>query len=142
MILPDINLLIYATDTTSRFHRAARGWWEKALSSQETVALPWAVTLGFIRLATHPRIFATPLTVAAACAVAREWLARPMVQIIEPGPRHQDILFQLLEKAGTGANLTTDAHLAALAIEYQAVLHTSDSDFARFSGLRFRNPIE
>jgi toxin-antitoxin system PIN domain toxin len=141
MIIPDINLLIYATDDASRFHRKARGWWETTLSGRETVALPWAVTLGFIRLATHPRVFVTPLTIAAACAAAREWLARPMVQIIEPGHRHQDILFHLLEQAGTGANLTTDAHLAAIAIEYQAVLYTSDNDFGRFPGLRFRNPL-
>lgn len=141
MILPDINLLVYATDTRSRFHKRAREWWEKALSGSEIVALPWAVTLGFIRLATHPRVFENPLTAPAACAIVREWLGRPMVQIIQPGPQHQDLLFDLLEKAGTCANLTTDAHLAALAIEYQAVLCTSDADFARFSGLRVRNPL-
>lgn len=111
------------------------------MSRQRPVGLCWAVMLGFIRLSTHRSVFQEPLSVAAACNEVRAWLAQPQVTVLEPGPRHASILFDLLEALGTAGNLTTDAHLAALAIEHQCELCSTDSDFGRFSGLRWSNPL-
>lgn len=141
MIVPDINLLLHAYNGESSVHPAARKWWEALLNSTRPVGLPWATMLGFIRIGTHRQILANPLPVATACAHARAWLAQPYVNVLDPGARHAEILFGLLESLGTAGNLTTDAHLAALAIEHQAELHSTDSDFARFRGLRWTNPL-
>lgn len=141
MILPDVNLLVYAYNTAAPHHRAARTWWEDALSGTSSVGLPWAVMLGFVRIVTHPRVLAPPLPYRDAIGHVRSWLARPAVRVIEPGPRHLDILQQMIEAAGVAGALTTDAHLAALAIENRCELHSNDADFARFPGLRWRNPL-
>jgi uncharacterized protein len=140
MIVPDVNLLIHAYNSESRVHQAARAWWEGLLNGTQPVGLSWATVLGFIRLATHRQILASPLTVSVACAHVRTWLARPCVAILHPGNRHADVLFGLLEHLGSAGNLTTDAHLAALCIEHQAELHSTDADFGRFPGLRWKNP--
>ena len=141
MILPDINLLLHAYNSESPVHPAARAWWEGLLNGTRPVGLAWAAVLGFIRITTHRQILTNPLPVTAACAHARAWLAQPYVSLIDPGARHSEILFGLLESLGTAGNLTTDAHLAALAIEHQAELHSTDADFARFPGLRWVNPL-
>ena len=141
MIIPDINLLLHAHDSLFRRHEAARGWWEALMNGTGSVGLPWVAVLGFIRIATNPKILENPLEVAGACVRVRSWLGRPQTVLIHPGDRHADILFDLLEEAGSAGNLTTDAHLAALAIEHQAELHSTDADMARFPGLRWRNPL-
>jgi toxin-antitoxin system PIN domain toxin len=142
VIIPDLNLLIHAYNTGSRRHDAARGWWEEALSRPApTVGLPWVVVLGYIRLTTHPRIMDRPLSPSLACADVESWLDQPQVTLLHPGKRHASVLFDLLRGLGTAGNLTTDAHLAALAMEYQATLFTTDADFARFPGLRWENPL-
>lgn len=141
MILPDVNLLIHAYNRDSPGHAGAREWWESRMNGPAPVGLAWVAILGFIRISTHRTILDNPLPVATACDHARSWLAQPQVTVLQPGERHAEILFDLLGEVGTAGNLTTDAHLAALAIEYQAVLHTTDADFARFSGLRWRNPL-
>jgi toxin-antitoxin system PIN domain toxin len=141
VIVPDINLLLHAYNIESSSHAAARAWWEDALNSTRPVGLAWVGVLGFIRISTSRQVMSNPLPVTTACTHARAWLARPNVAVLHPGDGHAEILFGLLEALGTGANLTTDAHLAALAIEHQAELHSTDADFSRFSGLRWRNPI-
>lgn len=141
MTLPDINLLLHAYNTRSSLHSVAREWWEDLLNSTRPVGLAWVGILGFIRLTTQRQVLATPLPVAVACGHARAWFARPYVTMLEPGARHAEILFSLLESLGTAGNLTTDAHLAALAIEHQAELHSTDADFSRFPGLRWVNPL-
>ena len=141
MILPDVNLLVHAYNTDSVVHAGARAWWEEHLNGTATVGLAWAGILGFIRLTTHRQVLRNPMPVTRACAHARAWLARPQVVVVDPGTRHAAIVFGLLESLGTAGNLTTDAHLAALAIEHQAELHSTDADFARFPGLRWRNPL-
>jgi toxin-antitoxin system PIN domain toxin len=141
MTVPDINLLVHAYNTESRVHAAARAWWEALLNGTRPVGLPWVTLLGFIRVATHQRVLARPLPAAAACARVRAWLGRPYVSILHPGDRHAEIVFGLLERLGTAGNLTTDAHLAALCIEHQAELHSTDADFSRFPGLRWTNPV-
>jgi hypothetical protein len=141
VILPDLNVLVHAYNRDSRVHREAREWWEGRMNDPAMIGLPWAVILGFIRISTHRAILGNPLPVGVACDHARSWLAQPQVIILQPGERHAEIAFGLLEDLGTGGNLTTDAHLAALAIEHQAELQSTDADFARFSGLRWRNPL-
>ena len=101
----------------------------------------WVALLGFIRISTNPRVMTVPLHVTKATSHVRTWIAQPYVRIIEPTPRHAEVLFGLLEAVGTAANLTTDAHLASLAIEHQAEVHSTDADFARFPGLKWSNPI-
>lgn len=141
MILPDINLLIHAYNTQSPVHDAARRWWEGLLNGTRPVGLPWVAILGFLRITTHWQVLRNPLTVSRACGHARSWLAQPYVAVVHPGDRHSEILFGLLERLGTAGNLTTDAHLASLAIEHQAELHSTDADFRRFPGLRWLNPL-
>ena len=142
MIVPDVNLLIYAHDTASGLHQPAREWWEELLNREQPIGLPWAVALGFIRLVTHSAVLRRPLEPVAALARVEGWFAQPSVRVVDPGPRHLAILSQLFGVTGVAGRLTTDTHLAAIAIEYRAALHSNDSDFARFPGLRWENPLK
>jgi toxin-antitoxin system PIN domain toxin len=138
----DLNLLLYAINVDAPHHERARAWWEETLSGEEPVGLAWIVVLGFLRLATRKGLFPQPLTCEQALDVAEEWIRHSAVVLLPPGERHWSVLRTLLEDAGTAGNLTTDAHLAALAIEYDATLCSTDNDFARFRPLlRFVNPI-
>jgi toxin-antitoxin system PIN domain toxin len=141
VILPDVNLLVYAYCRDAHQHARARAWWEALLRSPEPVGIPWAVSCGFIRLMTHPAVLVRPIAPRRAVSYVRTWLDRENVAVLDPGPRHLEVLGQLLDGLGVAANLTTDAHLAALAIEHQCELHSNDADFGRFSGLRWRNPL-
>lgn len=141
MRLIDLNLLLYAVDSSSPRHRTAHAWVEEAFSGSNSVALSWSVLLGFIRLTTRPNIFKQPLTPSGSLDLIDSWLALPSVIVLHPTERHAAILRGLLEEAGTAGNLTTDAHLAALAIEHGAELCSTDADFARFRGLRYTNPL-
>lgn len=142
MKLVDLNLLLYAVNRDSPLHRAARRWFERTLTSDEPVALAWVVVLGFVRLATSARVFPKPLAPSQAFAVVDGWLARPVVRMLSPGDDHWRIVRDLLLASGTAGNLTTDAHLAALAIEHGAELCSTDGDFGRFARLRWVNPLE
>ncbi len=142
MLLPYINLLVYAYDADAPHHKDARAWLEDALSGTRPVGMPWLVVLGFIRIMTHRRILRKPMTVTESVKAVCAWLEHPLVEIVTPGERHAEILFDLLVKLGTAGNLTTDAHLAALAIEYDGQLVSADADFARFPGLRWFNPVK
>jgi toxin-antitoxin system PIN domain toxin len=141
VILPDVNLLLHAYNTDSAVHVTARRWWEELLGGTRPVGLAWVAILGFIRIATHRHVLARPLAVERACGEARAWLEQPYISVLHPGERHAEILFGLLGALGSAGNLTTDAHLAALAIEHQAELHSTDADFSRFPGLRWSNPL-
>lgn len=141
MILPDINLLLYAHDSRGSNFPAASAWWQSCLDGPEPVGLAWAVVLGFIRVSTNPRIYTVPQTPVAACATVEEWLTLPHVHLMDPAPGHFERLHACLEKLGTAGNLTTDAHLATLASERGCILHTTDADFSRFPGLRWVNPL-
>jgi uncharacterized protein len=139
--LTDVNLLLYALDAASPRHRAARRWLEARLSGAETFAFSWVVLLAFIRLSTNPRVFQEPLELAEAFDIIDGWLAQPCATVVHPTDRHPPVLRELLEPLGTAGNLTTDAHLAALAVEHGAELCSSDVDFSRFAGLRWTNPL-
>lgn len=141
MIVPDLNLLVYAHNTAAPSHRAARDWWADLIDREQPIGMPWAVSLGFVRLVTHPAVLTDPIRPLDALRIVRSWLDRPHLRVLEPGPRHLDILADLFAATGVAGSLTTDTHLAALAIEYQAELHSNDGDFERFPGLRHRNPL-
>ena len=141
MILIDANVLIYAVNSQSPLHRKAKAWLEATLSGPDTVGLSWTVLLAFLRLTTRSGIFEKPLPVETAFDVVDAWLAQPSVVTVDPTARHLRIVRDLLLPLGSGGNLTSDAHLAALAIEHGAELCSSDNDFHRFQGLRWRNPL-
>ena len=141
MKLLDLNLLLYAVDETSPRHARALPWVERTLAGPETVALPWAVLLGFVRLSTRASVFASPLSADEALDVVDGWLALPVVTTVQETPRHAAVLRNLLAPLGTAGNLTSDAHLAALAVEHGAQLFSCDADFSRFPGLRWADPL-
>ena len=143
MIVPDANLLLYATDSTSPFHEAARGWWTGCLNGVVPVGLCHLVVFAFIRIATNRRAFERPLSLARATEVVRSWTDRRITRMLYPGPQHVTNVMRLLVSANSGGgNLVTDAQIAELAIAHRAELHTADQDFRRFPGLKFRFPLD
>jgi toxin-antitoxin system PIN domain toxin len=141
VIVPDINLLVYAHNETAPQHEPARRWWEACLSGTESVGLSWLVVIGFLRVTGSRQALARPLVPAVSIRLVRSWFEFRSVGLLNPGPRHLDVLESVLGASGMTGNSATDAHLAALAIEHQAELHSNDADFARFAGLRWRNPL-
>lgn len=142
MRLVDANLLLYAVDARSPRHHEARRWLEAQLGGSETIAFSWGVLLAFLRLSTSPRVFARPLSGERAFDVVDGWLAQPCVTVVHPGDGHAAVLRRLLAPLGMAGNLVSDAHLAALAIEQGAELCSCDTDFARFVGLRWVDPLQ
>jgi uncharacterized protein len=141
VILVDANLLIYAIDSDSPQHERARPWLERVLSDAAPVGLPWIVLLAFVRITTRAGIMRRPLALAEALAYVDSWLQQPCVEVVAPGEHHWPILRRLLEATGTAGNLTSDAHIAALALERGAAVCSTDHDFARFPGIRHVNPL-
>ena len=141
MKLIDANLLIYAANARAPKHDATRDWLNRTLSASETVALPWAVLLAFVRITTNAKIMVPPLATSEALGYVEDWLALECVIVPTPTKRHVALLRELLAATGVGGNLVSDAHLAALAIEHGATLCSCDSDFARFPGLEWIDPI-
>lgn len=142
MKLLDLNLLLYAVNTDAAHHVVAKRWLNNALNEEEPVAFSWIVLLGFLRIATNPRIQPRPLMVSEAITLVDGWLACPMARVVAPSEEHWRILKSLLHEVGAAGNLTTDAHLAALAIENGATLYSTDTDFQRFGHLRWMNPLQ
>lgn len=141
MIVPDLNLLVYAYNADARHHAASKHWWEDSMNGSVPVGIPILVVSGFIRLMTQPRLLERPMTTDAALDAVESWFSFPHVNQINPGSRHFEILRGLLSDSGVGANLVTDAHIAAIAVEHHAEVFSNDSDFGRFSGLKWTNPI-
>lgn len=141
MILVDANLLIYAVNRDSPHHGRARAWLEETLSSDEWVGLAPLVLLAFLRIVTRAGIFERPLSHEEAIAYCDSWLAQPNVRLVPIGPNHWHVLRGLLQASGTAGNLTSDAHLAAIAIESGSSLASADNDFKRFAGLDHGNPL-
>jgi len=141
MILIDVNLLLYAVNRDLPQNGPACAWLEEVLSGSESVGLPWVVILAFLRLTTNGRVFERPITIERAVAYVEEWLSLPVVTIVAPGNNHWSILCNLVSASGTGGNLTTDAHIAALAIEHGYAVYSTDNDFKRFKGIRHVNPL-
>lgn len=141
MKLIDANVLLYAVNEDAPQHPKARAWLEKTLSGSEPVAFEWTVLLAFLRLSTRSAVFPRPLTPAQAIEIVGSWLDQPCAEVVDAAERHLEVLARLLDPLGTAGNLTADAHLAAIALEYGAELCSCDADFARFPKLRWTNPI-
>jgi hypothetical protein len=142
VIVVDANLLLYAEDSLSEFHAAARTWWDQQLSGTEPVCLCWPVLIAFIRIGTNPRLHQRPLTLREATDRVQSWLEQPCVRVIQPTDLHWPIFQRLLREGKATANLVPDAHLAALTVEHNGELHSTDTDFSRFPGLRWTNPLQ
>jgi toxin-antitoxin system PIN domain toxin len=141
VILIDSNILIYAYESNSPHHQAARNWLDRQINSETRVGMPWQSLMAFLRLTTNPRIVKRPASVAEAWTQVLEWLACPNVWIPQPTENHSKIFGELLTVARAQGNLVMDAHLAALTIEHGLTLCSADSDFAKFAGLRWQNPL-
>lgn len=140
MILPDANILLYAVNRSSDRHAGALAALKASFETPRGIAFAWVALLAFLRLSTRPGIFPRPLSADAALKVLAQWLDHPRAQVVHPAERHAELLGRMLASAGTAGNLTTDAHLAALAIEHGATILTFDRDFARFADVAWTMP--
>jgi len=139
--LVDANLLLYAVNADAPLHRKAKPWFEGVLSGTEPVGFEWTVLLAFLRLSTRSTVFPAPLELEDALTLIDGWLSQPCAVVVLPTDRHFDILRGLLAPLGSAGNLTSDAHLAAVALEHGAELCSCDADFARFPAVRWTNPL-
>ncbi len=142
MIVPDVNLLVYAYDSRSPYFEKAKEWWQEALSGVEVVGIPSVALLGFVRIVTHPSINEEPMSIDDARSRTLEWLERPNVEILSAGRSTFVEFFRILGECGNGGNATTDALIAAHAVECQACVHSNDADFGRMSGVKWTNPLK
>jgi toxin-antitoxin system PIN domain toxin len=141
VILIDTNLWLYAALEETPQHHQAKAWLEAVLNGNEAVALPWNVVLAVLRISTQSRLMLKPLSSLLALELVEGWLQQPLVDLVQPGPDHWRVLSRFIREVGTAGSLTSDAHLAALAMEHDCTLCSADNDFRRFQGLRFRNPL-
>ena len=141
MIVIDANLLIYAYDLDSAHHKKSHSWLEEALSGVEAVGLPWQSVSAFLRVITNRRLSGMRVSLEQAVQVVNEWLQQPNVQVLVPADQHWSVLRQMILEGRASGPLVSDAEIAAITIEQGAVLHTTDRDFARFPGLRWKNPL-
>lgn len=140
MTVVDANVLLHAVNLDAEHHEEARSWLRDALGGSRPVGLAWVALLAFLRLSTKPNVFPDPLRVDDATAIVRRWTEHPSTLVLEPTPRHAAVLASLLVEVGAGGNLVSDAHLAALAVQHDAEIISYDTDFARFTGVRWRRP--
>jgi len=141
MIILDANILLYAYDLDSTHHHRARLWVESVFSSTEPVGLPWQSVTAFLRIVTNPRLTGRRFTPEEAVQIVDQWIGQPNVRLLAPGDDHWQILRELILQGQTRGSLVSDAHLAALTMEYGGILHTTDRDFTRFEELRHTNPL-
>lgn len=142
MILPDVNVLVYAHRADAPNHTAYRRWLEGVINSDQAYGMADLVLSGFLRIVTHPRIFDRASDMAVALAFANQVRDQPNCVPIRPGPRHWPIFTSLCQEAGAKGNLVLDAYLAALAVESGSEWITTDRDFSRFPGLKWRHPLD
>lgn len=141
MILPDVNVLVYAFHEGAADHPRYRDWLDAAVGSDEPIGLSDLVLSGFVRIATHPRIFERPAPISSALKFADVLRSQPTATVLAPGPRHWQVFGRLCREAGAKGNLVADAYHAALAIESGSEWITTDRNFSRFAGLRWRHPL-
>jgi len=142
MIVPDANLLLYTYDSASPFHKQASGWWTDCLNGREPVGLCAPVVFAFLRISTSRRAFDSPLGIHEATGYVRGWLERSITDFLIPEEVDLHRAIDWLDALGSGANLTTDAQIAAIASRHRATVHTADTDFQRFPGVRWKNPLQ
>jgi toxin-antitoxin system PIN domain toxin len=140
VVIVDANVLLYAVDRASAHHDRSLTWLDGALAGTEAVGLAWIALLAFIRVGTNASILPNPMTADEATAQIEAWLGAPAAVAAQPSPRHASLFRGLLRDVGTAGNLTTDAHLAALALEHGADIVSYDRDFGRFPGVQHRLP--
>ena len=141
MIVLDANILLYAYDSASSHHSKARAWVERVFSAAAPIGLPWQTVTAFLRIMTNPRLPGERFSTQEAVQVVDRWLEQPNIRLLAPGDDHWPLFRQMIVEGQASGPLITDAHVAALTIEYGGVLHTTDRDFARFPGLRWTNPL-
>lgn len=141
MILPDLNLLLYAYNAYSPEHPAAHSWWESVINGDDLIGIPPEISLGFVRLATHSRLGAASVSLDVAKSVVESWLERPNARALIPDTEHFRRVLRLLELTTGRGSQVTDASLASYAIANGATLCSDDGDFARFPGLQWVNPL-
>lgn len=141
MTLLDVNVLLYAYDKDAPNHLAAAQWIKHLFGGSETIGLPWITLWAFVRISTNSRVLNNPKTAHEAFQIVREWLALPGVVVVQPGPRHRELVERLVIDNRAAGPLTTEAALAAMAIEHGATLASTDRHFSRFPDLRWFNPI-
>ncbi len=141
MIVIDANILLYAYDRFSSQHTKARQWLEGVFSGTAPIGLPWLSIKAFLRVATNRKLPGERLTVDEAAQLVDSWLGQPNVRVLGPGDGHWPLMRQMMIEGQASGPLVSDAHLAALTIEYGGVLHTTDRDFSRFPALRWTNPL-
>lgn len=141
MIIPDTNLLVYAHNEQDPNHAPARLWWRGLVDGSEPLGVDWSIVISFMRISTLRSVVTDPPAPEDMASIVESWFHIPHMSIIEPGPDHLEIVTDLLAAAGRGGNLVPDAHIAALAIQHDAEVHTNDRDFRRFPGLRWQNPL-
>lgn len=142
MRVVDANVLLYAVNSDSVHHRDSRAWLDRSLSGGDRVGLSWVALLAFQRLSTKAGLMPHPLSVEDATRQVLEWQSAPGAVIVQPTGRHADVLAGLLVSVGTGGNLTSDAHLAALAVEHRGSVVSYDTDFSRFDGVAWARPAD
>ena len=142
MIVLDANILLYAYDSASSHHAKARAWVERAFSAAEPVGLPWQTAAAFLRIMTNSRLPGERFTLEEAVQIVDRWLEQPNVRLLVPADDHWALFRQMIVDGQASGGLVSDAQLAALAIEYGGILHTTDRDFARFPGIRWTNPLQ
>lgn len=140
-MIVDANVLLFAEDRSSPHHPRAVEWLTDALNGAVRIGLPWPSLLAFVRIRTNPRAFEHPLPPDEAWTRVTAWLAAPAAWIPVPTERHADVLGRLITEHHLAASAIPDAHLAALAIEHGVGVCSADTDFARFTGLRWVNPL-
>jgi uncharacterized protein len=141
VIVLDVNLLIYAYDTTTLHHRSARRWIEEVFSGVEPIGLPWQTVSAFLRVSTNSRLPGNRFSMSEAAEIVDGWTAMSTVHFLSPGTRHWFYFRRMLIDGAVTGPLATDAQLAALTMENGGVLYTTDRDFARFPGLKWTNPL-
>ena len=141
MIVLDANILLYAYDSDSHQHAKARAWVEEVFSGPSPVGVPWQTVSAFLRIVTNAKLIGKRFTAAEAIEIVNQWIDQPNVRLLGPGDHHWDLLRQMIADGQARGPLVTDAQLAAVTVEYGGVLHTTDRDFGRFPGLRWKNPI-
>jgi uncharacterized protein len=141
VIILDANILLYAYDADSDKHARARAWVEEVFSDASPVGLPWQAVSAFMRIVTNPRLTGKRFTPVEVVEIVDQWVKQPNVRLLGPGDNHWSLLRQMIVDGQVRGPLISDAQLAAITIEYGGVLHTTDRDFSRFPGLRWKNPI-
>jgi len=140
-MLLDANILVFAVNEAAPEHERARAWLESSLNGNRRVGLPWESLVAFVRLVTNPRVVPMPLSPGDAWEIVESWLAAPVAWIPVPTDRHAAVLGNLVRRYRPAGKLVPDAHLAALAIEHGAEVVSADTDFARFTEVRWSNPL-